>query len=195
MGFAMDAKLVVVGGDAKATEIKLKLPTVIGRGRGASLTLPHPLVSRKHCEIFESKGYLIVRDMGSLNGTFIDNERITEAVLPPGGLLMLGTVTFRVEYDPPIGEPIEDAGAQAAPQEPEIGLAPVDDEQPLEAVGEPLDVVDEPLEVVDEPLEVDEVVEIVEDGELADFGDFEMIEVDDDDQPTGVSELDTSEME
>ena len=57
----MQVKLVVVGGDAKAAEIPLKLPAVIGRGRDASLALPHPLVSRMHCEIFESSGQLFVR--------------------------------------------------------------------------------------------------------------------------------------
>ena len=95
----MDAKLVVVGGDAKATEVRLKLPAVIGRGREATLTLPHPLVSRRHCEIVESNGNLIVRDMGSLNGTFINNQRITEAPLPPGELLTIGTITFRAVYN------------------------------------------------------------------------------------------------
>jgi pSer/pThr/pTyr-binding forkhead associated (FHA) protein len=95
----MEAKLVVVGGDAKAAEIQLKLPTIIGRGRGASLTLPHPLVSRQHCEIFETNGQLMVRDLGSLNGTFVNNERVTEAGLPSGELLTIGTVTFRAVYE------------------------------------------------------------------------------------------------
>jgi pSer/pThr/pTyr-binding forkhead associated (FHA) protein len=94
----MEAKLIVVGGDAKATEINLKLPTIIGRGRGATLTLPHPLVSRQHCEIYEAEGGLFVRDLGSLNGTFIGNEPITEAPLPPGELLTVGAVTFRAIY-------------------------------------------------------------------------------------------------
>lgn len=94
----MEAKLIVIGGDAKATEIKLRLPTIIGRGRGATLTLPHPLVSRQHCEIYEVEGQLHVRDLGSLNGTFIGNEPITEAPLPPGELLTVGAVTFRAIY-------------------------------------------------------------------------------------------------
>lgn len=96
---AMDAKLIVVGGEHQNKEISLKLPAVVGRGRGVTLTLPHPLVSRKHCMIFESDGLLAVRDMGSLNGTFINNERITEAVLPSGQLLTIGTVTFRAVYE------------------------------------------------------------------------------------------------
>jgi hypothetical protein len=94
----MEVKLIVVGGDAKATEIDLKLPTVIGRGRGATLTLPHPLVSRQHCEIYEADGQLWVRDLGSLNGTFIGNEPISEAILPAGELLTVGAVTFRAIY-------------------------------------------------------------------------------------------------
>ncbi|MCH2125702.1 MAG: FHA domain-containing protein [Pirellulaceae bacterium] len=94
----MDAKLVIVGGDAKTNEIKLKLPVVIGRGREASLTLPHALASRRHCEIIERDGHLWVRDLQSLNGTFIGNERVDEAILPPGELLTIGNITFRAEY-------------------------------------------------------------------------------------------------
>jgi len=95
----MKAKLVVVGGDAKAAEINLKLPTIIGRGREAALTLPHPLVSRQHCEIYEQDEQLVIRDMGSLNGTFINNKRIEEPTfLPSGDLLTIGAVTFRAVY-------------------------------------------------------------------------------------------------
>ncbi len=95
----MKAKLVVVGGDAKAAEINLKLPTIIGRGREAALTLPHPLVSRQHCEIYEQDEQLVIRDMGSLNGTFINNQRIEEPTfLPSGDLLTIGAVTFRAVY-------------------------------------------------------------------------------------------------
>jgi hypothetical protein len=97
----MEAKLVVVGGEAKPKEIPIQPPLVIGRGREVTLTLPHPLVSRNHCEIDESDGYLVVRDLGSLNGTFINNERVAEAVLPPGDLLTIGTVTFRAVYEVP----------------------------------------------------------------------------------------------
>jgi pSer/pThr/pTyr-binding forkhead associated (FHA) protein len=95
----MKAKLVVVGGDAKAAEINLNLPVIIGRGRGATLTLPHPLVSRKHCEIFESNGALMVRDLGSLNGTYVGSHRVEEAPLPPGELLTVATVNFRAVYE------------------------------------------------------------------------------------------------
>jgi hypothetical protein len=95
----LSVKLVVVGGEVKTAEIKLRLPSTIGRGRGATIMLPHPLVSRTHCELFESEGRLMVRDLGSLNGTFINNQRVTEAPLPAGELLTVGTVTFRAVYE------------------------------------------------------------------------------------------------
>jgi pSer/pThr/pTyr-binding forkhead associated (FHA) protein len=95
----MQAKLIVVGGDIGAAEIPLKLPAVIGRSRDATLTLPHPLVSRHHCEIFENNGRLMVRDLGSRNGTYVANERVTESILPSGELLTIGAVTFRAVYD------------------------------------------------------------------------------------------------
>jgi len=102
----LSAKLVVVGGEVKSAEIKLRLPSTIGRGRGATIMLPHPLVSRQHCELFETNGRLMVRDLGSLNGTFINNQRIAEAApLPPNELLTIGTVTFRAVYDPSASSP------------------------------------------------------------------------------------------
>ena len=96
----LKAKLVVVGGDAKSKEVALRLPCIIGRGRDATLTLPHPLVSRQHTEIVERDGRLYVRDMGSLNGTFLNNKRLEkEEALEPNQLLTLGNVTFRAVYE------------------------------------------------------------------------------------------------
>lgn len=110
----LSVKLVVVGGDAKNKEVQLKLPTIIGRGReGVSLTLPHKLVSRKHTELFEHDGKLFVKDLGSLNGTFVNSKRIVQRTpLNPNELLTLGNVTFRAVYD--------DNGVAAAPEIPEF---------------------------------------------------------------------------
>lgn len=96
----ISAKLVVVGGEVKTAEIKLRLPATLGRARGCTIMLPHPLVSRQHCEIYEANGCLMVRDMGSLNGTFVNNQRIGEpAPLKAEELLTVGTVTFRAVYE------------------------------------------------------------------------------------------------
>ena len=91
----LNAKLIVVGGEAKAGEFQLRLPCQIGRGKQATLTLPHHLVSRKHCEISERDGRLVVCDLGSMNGTYINNHKIeAESILEPGQLLTMAPSRF-----------------------------------------------------------------------------------------------------
>ena len=58
------------------------------------------MVSRQHTEVFERDGKLFVRDLGSLNGTFVNNLKIDdETLLGPNQLLTLGNVTFRAVYE------------------------------------------------------------------------------------------------
>ena len=95
----MVVKLVVVGGEALPSETNLELPVVLGRGREADVSLPHALVSRRHCELYESQGSLRVRDLGSLNGTFVGSKRIQDEEMTPGELLTVGTVTFRAVFE------------------------------------------------------------------------------------------------
>lgn len=91
----IQAKLLVIGGEVEVEEISLQLPVTIGRSREAVINLSHPLVSRHHCELFEANGVLMVRDLDSMNGTFVGSQRVSEAVVRPGDLLTVGTVTFR----------------------------------------------------------------------------------------------------
>ena len=145
----LSAKLVVVGGDVKTTEIKLRLPAIVGRGKGSSITLLQPLVSRQHCELFENNGKLWVRDLGSLNGTYVNNEKVTESEIPPNELLTVGTVTFRAVY-----EPLSDV---SAPTEPIPQFLPSksqqEDEQPTVRVDPPSGI---------SPIETVEAVEAIE---------------------------------
>lgn len=100
------AKLLVVGGgDGEQQEFELAtLPVSIGRGRENHITLPHPLVSRRHCEIFETVDGMCIRDLGSLNGTYVGNQRIEgEHPLRSGDLLTVGIVTFRAIVPEAVG--------------------------------------------------------------------------------------------
>ena len=163
----LEAKLVVVGGEAKQAEVRLKvLPTIIGRAREATLTLPHPLVSRKHCEILEENGRLYVKDLGSLNGTYVNNERIDgQQLLDPEQLLTLGNVTFRAVYelatsglaDARQAEPLDEL---AAPQrveqldtlradQPVVIPASILPDQPVDSQSDPLSPNFEPVDADD----------------------------------------------
>ena len=94
----MIAKLVVTGGKTTKRVVELKLPTVLGRSREADVTVAHPLISRRHCEMFEEDGLLMLRDLASLNGTTVGGRRIVLAALLPEGEFAIGPLSFRVLY-------------------------------------------------------------------------------------------------
>ena len=96
----MRPKLILVAGKADKAEIRLKLPTIVGRTREAGLMIGHKTVSRRHCELFERHGMLFVRDTGSRNGTLVDDVPIKESMLKPGHTLTIGPLTFRADYEP-----------------------------------------------------------------------------------------------
>jgi predicted component of type VI protein secretion system len=80
------------------SERDLVLPVILGRGRRAGFLVQQSVVSRQHCELYEVDGKLMIRDLGSTNGTRVNQVRIEEPTeLVTGDLLTLGTVTFRVE--------------------------------------------------------------------------------------------------
>lgn len=103
----MQAKLVVVEPPTQPNEYIVTLPATIGRGREATLKLAYALVSRQRCELFVDQGRMMVRDLGSLNGTLVAGQRVQTAPLSSGELLTIGSVTLRVFYG--------DAAAQAGP--------------------------------------------------------------------------------
>jgi predicted component of type VI protein secretion system len=94
----VEVQLTITGGKVSKKNIALKVPSTIGRGGDSTLSIAHPMISRHHCKLFENKGLLMIRDMGSLNGTFIDGQRIVEAPLPPSTEFSVGPLTFRVQY-------------------------------------------------------------------------------------------------
>jgi len=71
-------------------------PLVIGREAPAQLLLPVSAVSRRHAEIRLQRGQWLVRDLGSTNGTLVDGQRISEAVLEPNAELRVGDAIFKL---------------------------------------------------------------------------------------------------
>ena len=70
----------------------------IGRTAPADAIIAHPSVSRQHCVIGLANDELLVTDLSSTNGTFIDDERIERAaVLPVGSILRVGQVSLTHE--------------------------------------------------------------------------------------------------
>jgi CheY-like chemotaxis protein len=69
----------------------------IGRAPGNRFQLPESSISGQHCEALWNGKELLVRDMRSTNGTFIEGKVITEGVLRAGEVLRLGDVELRLE--------------------------------------------------------------------------------------------------
>jgi len=140
----MEARLTVVGGKSNKDAVALRLPTTIGRSRKAGITVAHPMISRQHCELSESGGLILLRDLGSLNGTLVSGQKVEETVLKPHDEFTIGPLTFRVEYEyegdlsdvpqPTLAEEPEE------PAEVELDIpdfAAAEPEEAVEAIAEP----------------------------------------------------------
>jgi pSer/pThr/pTyr-binding forkhead associated (FHA) protein len=73
--------------------------TTIGRVEDNTFPIIEPSVSSHHCEILLRGSDVVVRDLNSTNGTFINGEKITETVLKPGQVLRLGQIEMRLETE------------------------------------------------------------------------------------------------
>ncbi len=72
-------------------ELPLLDYTRIGRQPGNEIQLLDRIVSKEHAVIFKKDNKFFIRDLGSLNGTYMRNERITEAQLHHLDTIMLGS--------------------------------------------------------------------------------------------------------
>ena len=92
------AKLVVLSEGFTGLTCELKADkTTVGRLEDNSFQIPEPSVSSHHCELTRRATDLLVKDLNSTNGTFINGEKVVEAVLKPGQILRLGQVEMRLE--------------------------------------------------------------------------------------------------
>ena len=92
------AKLVVLteGMTGRAHEL-MAGKTTIGRVEDNTFQIPEPSVSSHHCEVLVQGDEVKVRDLNSTNGTFVNEQQVTEAVLKPGQVLRLGKIEMRLE--------------------------------------------------------------------------------------------------
>jgi hypothetical protein len=89
--------LEIEDGDVSGEPIVVDTSGVkVGRTAPADIVVPHKSVSREHCLIGLANDELLVTDLNSTNGTFIDDARISRAtVLPVGSVLRLGQISLR----------------------------------------------------------------------------------------------------
>ena len=111
------AKLVILSQGMAGRSHELKVDkTTIGRVDDNTFPIAESSVSSHHCEILLRGADIVVHDLNSTNGTFINGDQITgEAVLKPGQILKLGQIELKLEVE----------GAAPAAPAPAASSAPV----------------------------------------------------------------------
>lgn len=93
-------ELVVQSGKQQGSRLMLPLnkAILVGRDEGCGLTLASSLISRQHCELKHTVEGILVTDLGSQNGTYINDVAATAVtLLHPGDTLRIGACLFEVQ--------------------------------------------------------------------------------------------------
>jgi len=140
--------ILVMFKDSERRDFPLeKEQIILGRRQDCDLRVPTKDVSRQHCAITLQKGRVTVKDLGSSNGTFVNETRVAETRLKAGDRLRVGPVTFLVQID---GQPAnlkpEDAQAPTGTATPT--LAKEEDTETFELSEDDFDL-DDALEALD----------------------------------------------
>ena len=111
------AKIFFVGldGAEKSYRLQTHRPFTIGRDPGNDIILRDPKVSRHHAEIVFERGFFVLHDLASANGTYVNGKRIRVAPLTHGARLRMGNTYGRFSEELPTES---DAAPLAAGAEP-----------------------------------------------------------------------------
>jgi pSer/pThr/pTyr-binding forkhead associated (FHA) protein len=97
-------KLIVARPDLPPIIFELEQEyTHVGRAPGNEIPLPYPSVSNRHCIFILSGPDVVLRDLNSSNGTYVNGEAISEVILRPGDLIQMGTV--QIKFEPGVKRP------------------------------------------------------------------------------------------
>lgn len=92
------AHLAITSGPLKGTTVPLGTSSVlIGRGSTCTVVVDDDYLSAKHCRIFPEGDGWQVEDLGSTNGTFLGNQKVTDPVpIAPGERVRIGATTIEL---------------------------------------------------------------------------------------------------
>ena len=97
----MEINLIMLknNGDRKHFQLPAAI-TILGRRIDCDLRIPLKEVSRRHCEIELAESQLMIRDLDSSNGTYVNSQKIEqETILNAGDAIQIGPISFIVQID------------------------------------------------------------------------------------------------
>lgn len=110
------SKLVILNQGMTGRTFELVVErTTVGRVEDNTFQIADGSVSSHHAEILLKGSDIIIRDLNSTNGTFINNEKITEAPFKPGQTLRFGQVELKIDDGKPVSAPSAPSPVTAAP--------------------------------------------------------------------------------
>jgi len=81
--------------------LPLNRVVTIGRALDVELRLSDGLTSRRHAEICVEDSEVVIEDLESANGTFVNGRKVRRAVLQPGDRVLIGITTFELTFEVP----------------------------------------------------------------------------------------------
>ncbi|MGD8624945.1 MAG: FHA domain-containing protein, partial [Anaerolineae bacterium] len=95
-------KLIIQSGPQAGIEFPMDRPVIrIGRGSGNDIVLQDSQSSRQHAEISQQGDQYFIRDLGSTNGTFVNDQQVTgPRLLGPGDRLRVGETELSFQPTP-----------------------------------------------------------------------------------------------
>jgi adenylate cyclase len=109
------ARLQIVTAEGGQQSVELRALNSLGRHPNNSIQLLDKIVSKEHCIIEQRGDHFVLRDLGSLNGTYINGDRVRgEGLLKHGDEITLGTT--RARFDDGSGRAMGPAPPAAVPQ-------------------------------------------------------------------------------
>jgi predicted component of type VI protein secretion system len=111
--------------------------TLVGRNDDCDVRLDHKSVSKLHCILVKTDGLVLVRDLGSTNGTRVNGQRVRRAALLPDDQLAIAAFRYKVRFGdgpdepPPNGDAVPADGAAAASDSDELPSALIETDKPV----------------------------------------------------------------
>ena len=129
----MRARLIPIDGGDPVEIVKDLI--LVGRGEDCELRLDHKSVSKRHCVLVKTDGLVLLRDLGSTNGTRVNGQRVRRGTLLPNDVLSVANFRFTLKF----GNGPSGVSAADSPGAPGVSDMPSDTEiEALPPKGDPV---------------------------------------------------------
>mgnify|MGYP003677294341 CR=1 FL=1 len=97
MHFKLTLQNHVEGLDAR--NWSFTVPAIVGREPGVDVCIEHDSISRKHCQFSQNfEGALVIKDLQSMNGTYVNDSRIQHKTLTPSDTIQIGALRLEIAF-------------------------------------------------------------------------------------------------